>query len=79
MGYIHGAMEDNTQANGWIIKCMVREFLNGLRVKNMKDNINMIKKMVMVNWTTPMAQYIEVNGKMENNMVMDKYNLLIIG
>lgn len=34
--------------NGWTIICMVREFIHGKTEEDMKENINMIKNMVMV-------------------------------
>lgn len=42
MGYLNGAMEDNTKGTGWIIKCMGTGSTRGLMEENMKENSNMM-------------------------------------
>lgn len=45
LDYLNGVMVKNMKVIGKIIKCMVKENLDGQMEDYIKENINMIKKM----------------------------------
>lgn len=68
MEYIIGRTEEYMKDTGNKIICMVKDFINGLMVVNMKEIILKTKRMVLVFIHIQTAELIKVNGKMENNM-----------
>ena len=54
--------------NGKKIKSMVRVYIFGQTEENMKENIKMIKRMVLAHINGLMAKFLKANGLMENNM-----------
>jgi hypothetical protein len=63
-----GLMEENMLDNGIKIKCMDVEFINGTMVENTKDNINLIRSMVMVSILGLMEENMMVVGVMDLEM-----------
>jgi hypothetical protein len=68
MGSTHGMITGPIKAIGKTITCMVREFINGLMVESMKENMLMIKNMAMVFILIRMVVLIGENGLMASNM-----------
>ncbi len=68
---MYGFKIEIIKAIGNIIVCMEKEKLHGLMEGVIKDNINMIKSMVLVHFSGRMAENILDIGKMENNMGED--------
>ena len=71
-------INDNTSANGRIIRCMERENFSGLMVVNILESIKKIKKMDQVyspgllkNKTKINSKFILDNGKKASNKVSD--------
>ena len=56
---------------GKITICMEMEFINGQMGAHTKDNLIVIKNMVMVNTCIQMADVIKVYGKMASKMVKE--------
>ena len=55
---------------------MAKENLFGLMEEYMKENIKMIKKMVLAHFIGLMEEFIKVIGKMENKMVKENFLIL---
>lgn len=68
MVYMFGLMEECIKENGWIIQCMVKVFIHGMMVEDIKAIIIMIRKKDMANISGQMGNYMMVIGKMENKM-----------
>ena len=64
-------MVEHIQDNGKIIICTEKEFIHGLMVVDMKDNMKWIKSMDMEFTSGQMAEYMKEAGLMENNMVKE--------
>ena len=67
MGLIHGQTKEFMKGSGLIIKCMEKEDWNRKLIKNILENFNKIKNMVLVNLNGVMVVGIEDNGRMVNN------------
>ena len=61
-------MEELMKVPGKIIICMVRGYIHGVMVENMKENTIWIKNMVMVFTTGQMGGNMKVIGLMGSNM-----------
>ena len=61
-------MEELMKVPGKIIICMVRGYIHGVMVENMKENTIWIKNMVMVFTTGQMGGNMKVIGLTGSNM-----------
>ena len=73
-----GLMAHLMKDNGLKIVFMAKEFINGLKVKNIMENINMIKRMVMEYLNLLMVEGMRVIGLMANKMVKVLYIFLMV-
>jgi hypothetical protein len=71
MEYINGQTNVDMKVNGWIIKWKEQDTLHGQMVEDMKENISMIRKKVMVYSSGLMGGNMMDNGKMGNNMELE--------
>lgn len=64
--------------SGLRIVFMVKEYISGLKGKNIMENISMIKRMVMAYLNLLMVGGTKVIGLMENRMVKVLYIILMV-
>ena len=73
-----GLMAHHMKDNGLRIVFMAKEFINGLKEKNIMENINMTKRMVMEYLNLLMVEGMKVIGLMVNKMVKVLYIFLMV-
>jgi hypothetical protein len=66
--HITGQTKRHIADIGWKIRCMVREFFNGLTANSMKVSFKMIKEREKENSLGKMVVYTMASGKKENKM-----------
>ena len=66
-----GLMVEHITVHGKTIICMAMEFIHGVMVENMKENIIWIKSMVLAFIFGLMEGGMKVIGRMENSMEVE--------
>lgn len=70
-GFIFGPMEEYMRGNGFVIRCMEKEFTHGQTDGNMKEIMLTIKNMVSDSILGQMGENTKGVGFKVNNMVVE--------